>query len=164
MSGFLRSFYSRDVLSDRSVTSVACGAAYKAVELGMLNLAKESHSIIAILAEQSKENLDTSSSPLTQELPDTIQFLYDSTAEETPPKGVEKLDKEGLADLEHELIGTLPYIADGVDVVNGNERDFKTLKAWVRQLESEENGWTLDATTGYCVRFLSSQTTSIDII
>lgn len=152
MVGFLNDLSPRSILYTRSIVSVASDTAHAAVDLGMLGCVEEAHSIIALLAENSS---------LTEAIPDTIQFLYEATGQEIP-SGVEKLDSAGLDSLEQELNDFLPYLADGVDVVNGNEKDYETLQAWIQELEAEDADF-LDATTGYSVCFFSFSFTSINI-
>ncbi|QKX64176.1 uncharacterized protein TRUGW13939_11349 [Talaromyces rugulosus] len=155
MTGFLQSFSSRSILSDRSTTSVASSTAFSAVELGMLGCIEGAHSIIALLAEHSKPSPPADN--LTGSIPDAIHFMYESTEQEITriPSGVGKLDNAGLDSLEQKLNDQLPYLADGVDVVNGNEKDYETLYAWIQELETED-AWLLDVTTGYSAMRLSS--------
>jgi hypothetical protein len=137
MTGFLQSFSSRSILFDRSTTSVASSTAFSAVELGMLGCIEGAHSIIALLAEHSRSS--PPSDNLTGRIPDAIQFMYETTAQGIIriPSGVRELDNAGLDSLEQELNDQLPYLADGVNVVNGNEKDYETLHEWIQELETE---------------------------
>ena len=142
-----------DVLTEHDVSCVVRRTANRAVQLGMLGLVEESHSILAFLAEQTKKTAEPTSRPLTEQIPDTIQFMYE-VIPQSPPDGVEKYNQEQLAELQRELNDILPHYPNsvrGVDVVNGNDQDFETLQAWIREMDGE--GTAQDATSGYRVRF-----------
>ena len=139
-----------DVLTESNVFTVASRTGYKAVQFGMLGLVDEAYSILSFLAEQSAKGsdraLDLPSGPLTNEISDIIQFMYEITTQ-SPPEGAEKYNEGQLAGLEQKLVRYIPDIPDGVN--NGNEDDFETLKTSIGKLYSKQN----DATTGWAVRF-----------
>jgi hypothetical protein len=146
-AGLLQYDSPRSILFKSDTTSVVLGATRAAIDLGMLGCVDEGHSLITLVTSPPYDNLI-----LTRIIPNTIQFLYEATGKELPP-GVEKLDNAGLDSLEQELNERLPYLADGVDVVNGSEEDYETLQKWIQDLEANDP-W-VDATTGYSVRSLS---------
>lgn len=144
MAGFLRSFYSLETLCDCSAFSVADSAARKAIELAMLGFPAEAQSILATLAQHSNIT-----GPLTSRFPAEAQFLYELTGD--APVGVEHADKDELKRLEVELARKIPYLPEGVDVVNGDERDFERLKDWYELVKSRSETGTEYASPGYYV-------------
>lgn len=166
MAGFPRGFHGYDVLTQRSAASVTSCTAYKAVQLGMLGLTEEAHSILTFLAEQWDKVSNAFSGPLSESVSDTIQYMYENTTQ-APPKGIEKFNEEQLANLEQYTAQVLPYCPDGVNVATGNEKDFEALKAWRERLESSDTNWAKDASTGYqvcTVFFLLTNVNRIDVV
>ncbi|CRG83095.1 hypothetical protein PISL3812_00443 [Talaromyces islandicus] len=143
----------RSILFKRDTVTIASSAARVAVDLGMLGCVEEAHSLITLLTEHSNPSPPYQNLILTRGIPDAIHFLYEATGQ-NPPPAVEKLDNAGLDSLEQELNERLPYLADGVDVVNGNEKDYESLQKWIQELEAGDP-W-LDATTGFSAMRLSS--------
>ena len=147
MAGFLRSFCSLGTLCDRFAFSVADSAARKSIELAMLGLPAEAQSILTILAQHSD-----ATGPLTSRVPAEAQFLYELTG--YAPVGVEHTDKDELERLEVELARKIPYLPKGVDVLNGEEKDFQILKDWYELLKNKSETGTENATPGYYVSLL----------
>lgn len=153
MTGFLRSFYSLGTLCDPFVISVADSTSRKAIELAMLGLPAEAQSILAILARHSN-----ATDPLISRFPAESQFLYELTGYALV--GVENNDKDELKRLEVELVRKIPYLPEGVDVLDGEEEDFQILKDWYELVKSKSETGTEYAGPGYYVSILSVSSSS----
>ena len=148
MAGFLRSFDSLGTLCDRFAFSVVDSAARKVIEVAMLGLPAEAQSIFTILAQHSD-----ATGPLTSRVPAEAQFLYELTG--YTPIGVEHTDKDELKRLKVELVRKIPYLPGGVDVLNGEEKDFQILKDWYELEKNKSETGTECAAPGYYVNLLS---------